>query len=223
MVIGVAAAALAGVVLHSLRRKWSFSWAKQHNPERDAHPLTARIWSALDVTPGMRVADVGAGAGYFALELARRVGDQGSVLATDRSPDAFLHLVGAKRTARLENLTVRWNWPLRFGLPRGAFDRILLVNVFPFEEHRDARSLSFLRQIAEALCPGGRAVIFADAIHTVDWRPPYGTPLARNQSTPQQIIELARGLLEVTSLEEIIAGPAEVGKLPGYLLVLARP
>lgn len=42
-----------------------------------------KIFDQIPITPGMRVADFGAGAGFFALEVARRIGNTGEVLAID--------------------------------------------------------------------------------------------------------------------------------------------
>ena len=41
---------------------------------------------ALKIPRGATVADVGAGAGYHSIRLARRVGPKGTVLATDLQP-----------------------------------------------------------------------------------------------------------------------------------------
>jgi SAM-dependent methyltransferase len=204
------------------RKKWQFTWARADNPERDGLAVTALIWKHLALSPGMRVADVGAGFGYFALKIAEVVGAEGWVLATEASPATFVRLRADAERARHGNLTARLRFPLWLGLGQGAFDRVLMVNVFPFEEGRERRSRSLLEQIARGLRANGRFVLFADAIHTTEWRPPYGTRLRRSQSTAEQIVALARDRFEVEALEEVVAGPPERGKRPGYVLSLRK-
>lgn len=62
-----------GVRLAAMERMW----------DPGTHARIARIGLA----PGMDVAEIGAGAGSIALELARRVGPNGSVYATDLKPE----------------------------------------------------------------------------------------------------------------------------------------
>ena len=63
--------------------------------DRDEREQPDRVLDALALTPGMTVADVGAGTGYFTVRLARRVGVHGHVYATEISPE-MLRLVDAR-------------------------------------------------------------------------------------------------------------------------------
>ena len=58
------------------------AWLEREEREREER--TDLLVAALDLRPGMVVADVGAGTGYVARRIARAVGAQGSVLAVDR-------------------------------------------------------------------------------------------------------------------------------------------
>lgn len=203
-------------------RKWSFHWARVDNPARDASSLTALIWKHLEIAPGMSVADVGAGFGYFSFQIAKRVGEAGHVLATDASLTTVLRLRAHHRESGLPNVSVRYNPPLWLALPRARFDRVLIVNAFPFVEGQAAKSRLLLWQIAQALRPSGRFVLFADAIHTTDWCPPFGSPLRRNQAEPEEIIDLAKRWLTPIAHERLKAGSLPPGKRPGYLLAFAK-
>src|SRR5690606_22898718 len=51
------------------RRKWSFPWARTVNPMRHESPVSRLISYHLDARPEMRIADIGAGAGYWTFRL----------------------------------------------------------------------------------------------------------------------------------------------------------
>jgi ubiquinone/menaquinone biosynthesis C-methylase UbiE len=120
------------------------------------NPLTktnraAVIVQRLDLQPGMAVLDVGCGPGRLTIPIARRVGQQGEVVAMDIQA-GMLHR--AQEKARAANLTnIRF---LEAGLGEGKlgrnqFDRSLLVTVLGEIPDREAA----LREILDALKPGG--------------------------------------------------------------------
>jgi ubiquinone/menaquinone biosynthesis C-methylase UbiE len=53
--------------------------------------LTERLFRAAGIGPGMRVLDVGCGAGHVSTLVANLVGSEGSVIGIDREPDALEH------------------------------------------------------------------------------------------------------------------------------------
>src|SRR5262245_19415727 len=72
--------------LYEATSHWSFedveSWTKVFDdPKRDAWQKPAAVVDALGLTAGMRVADIGAGTGYFSRYLAAAVGPTGAVFA----------------------------------------------------------------------------------------------------------------------------------------------
>ena len=64
------------------------------DPKRDAWQRPDDVITALELRPGMRVADLGAGTGYFSRRLSQAVGPTGTVFAVDPEPN----LVGYLRT-----------------------------------------------------------------------------------------------------------------------------
>src|SRR4051812_2628197 len=52
-------------------------------PERESEEAPSKAIEALDLKPGMAVADIGAGSGYYSSRMAKRVGATGHVYATD--------------------------------------------------------------------------------------------------------------------------------------------
>src|ERR1041385_3240740 len=57
------------------------------DPKRDAWQMPDRVVASLELAPGMTVADIGAGTGYFEARLAKAVGADGHVLALDIETD----------------------------------------------------------------------------------------------------------------------------------------
>jgi predicted methyltransferase len=62
------------------------------DPVRDEWQKPQEIIRALGIAPGMKVADVGAGTGYFSAHLSKAVGATGSVLAVEVEPNLVVHL-----------------------------------------------------------------------------------------------------------------------------------
>src|SRR5215210_1308994 len=52
-------------------------------PERENEEAPSKALDALELKPGMVVADIGAGSGYYTARMSKRVGPAGRVYATD--------------------------------------------------------------------------------------------------------------------------------------------
>src|SRR5690348_2261931 len=61
-------------------------------PEREAEEQPEKALDALNLKPGMVVADIGAGVGYMSLRMAKRVGPSGKVYANDLQPEMLVKL-----------------------------------------------------------------------------------------------------------------------------------
>ena len=86
---------------------------------------------ALKIPRGATVADVGAGAGYHSIRLARRVGPKGTVYATDVQPE-MLRMLADQRPARPASPTSSPSAAPRTtpSSPRGQVDLIMMVDVY---------------------------------------------------------------------------------------------
>lgn len=123
--------------------------------ERDREEHTTRAVELLGVTPGMVVADFGAGSGYYTERLAKKVGPTGKVLAVDIQPE-MLELLGARmRRLGLTNVELIRNAVDDPGLPAGAVDLVLMVDVY----HELSQPQIVLRRMKAALSPMGRIAI----------------------------------------------------------------
>jgi ubiquinone/menaquinone biosynthesis C-methylase UbiE len=122
---------------------------------RDGWQQPERVIAALGVRPGDRVADLGAGSGYFTLRLARAVGPEGRVYAVDVDEAMNEHLRERVARAGLSNVDVilgRFEDPL---LPDGGVDLVLVVDTYHHLEDRPA----YFRNLRRDLAPGGRVAV----------------------------------------------------------------
>jgi len=124
------------------------------DPSRDEWQRPADVIRALNLSPSMNVADIGAGTGYFSVRLARAV-PQGNVFATDIEPDMVRFLTERAEREHLPNLVARAATKEGAGLEAASVDRILIVNVWHHIDNRTA----YARNLATALRPGGKIVI----------------------------------------------------------------
>ncbi|OFW13328.1 MAG: hypothetical protein A3F70_00195 [Acidobacteria bacterium RIFCSPLOWO2_12_FULL_67_14] len=134
-------------------------------PDREAWQKPDEIMDALGIADGSAVADIGAGAGWFTIRLARRVGPNGIVYAQDVQRQMLEAI--RRRVARegLRNVETRLGSDSTPNLPGGALDAVLVVDVYPEVERR----VAFLQNLAAALTPTGRVGI-------VNYKPGSGGP-----------------------------------------------
>lgn len=123
-------------------------------PEREKEEQPRKLLEALELKPGMIVADIGAGSGYFTFRLAERVGAKGKVLAVDIQPE-MLDLIRKRAKEReLTNVEVVQGTETDPKLPAGAVDLIFMVDVY----HEFSYPWEMTTAMVKALKPGGRLV-----------------------------------------------------------------
>lgn len=115
---------------------------QEHVWERQAKraPLAERWWRLAEGRAGMRVLDAGCGPGFFTLDLARRVGPEGYVLALDVNPEAVAALHARRPPPHVRALV--WDLEAR-PPPEGGFDLVMLTDVLHHAE-RPAEMLARL-------------------------------------------------------------------------------
>jgi predicted methyltransferase len=124
-------------------------------PERLQEEEPDRALNAIGISPGARVADVGAGSGYFTVRLARRVGRQGKVYAVDIQREMLARLDRRVKAEQLTNVELVLGKEDDPGLPPSSVDLILMVDVY----HELSRPQEMLRRMRAALAPAGRLVL----------------------------------------------------------------
>jgi ubiquinone/menaquinone biosynthesis C-methylase UbiE len=124
--------------------------------EREVTLLAER----LGIGPGSVVADVGAGKGELAVELARLVGPEGRVYATELDADLRSAIAERARDAGVANVVVVEAQLESTGLPDGCCDALYMRGVY----HHLSAPEPILASIGRALKPRGRFVV-------IDFRP----------------------------------------------------
>nr|WP_239017051.1 class I SAM-dependent methyltransferase [Sphingomonas ginkgonis] len=122
---------------------------------RDRAGEAEMVMQMAGVRPGMQVADIGAGEGYYTVRLAPVVGAKGRVLAEDIVPETRDALAERVQRENLDNVAVRLGLPDDPKLPPGSFDRIFMVHMY----HEVESPYAFLWHMRDGLKRGGEAVV----------------------------------------------------------------
>jgi len=210
-VLAVCCAVLfAGTVLaqspHTHRHSFGDAekWAHVFDdPERDAWQKPHEVIQQLSLEPNARIADIGAGTGYFAARLANMV-PEGRVYAVDIEPDMVRYLGERARREKLQNLLPVAGTPDDPKLPQKV-DLILLVDVYHHIENRT----DYFRKLRAFLRPGGRIAIIDFKLDS-----PEGPPRAARVGPEAVVAEMAAAGYAVA---------AEHAFLPRQYFLIFRP
>lgn len=123
--------------------------------QRDDLGEAKAVMDLAGIKPGMSVADIGAGEGYYTVRLSERVGSKGRVLAEDIDPNAMERLGRRVEHERLDNISIRTGTPEDARLPADSFDRIVMVHMY----HEVSEPYAFLWYLRPALKTGGQVVV----------------------------------------------------------------
>ena len=122
---------------------------------RDRVGEAEQVMELAGVRPGMSVADVGAGEGYYTVRLAPAVGPKGRVLAEDIVPEVRDQLSDRVQRERLDNVAVKLGTAENPMLPAGSFDRVFLVHMY----HEVQAPYAFLWHMRDGVKAGGLVVV----------------------------------------------------------------
>lgn len=135
-------------------------WSDKSAVIRDwLHEPTAAMIEMADVRPGMRVLDIAAGAGDQTLDLAKRVGPTGCVLATDLSPVILEFAKSRAQSAGYNNVETQVADGESLRVADASFDAVVCRLGLMFYPNPGQNA----REIFRALKPGGSActVVFS--------------------------------------------------------------
>jgi precorrin-6B methylase 2 len=128
-------------------------WLERGSREREERPDL--LLAALDLKPGMAVADIGAGTGYYSWQIAARIGETGRVQAVDVQPQMIALLKERMQQRGVRNVLPVLGSPTDTGLAPASVDLALMVDVYHELDH----PREILDSIMRALRPGGRLVL----------------------------------------------------------------
>lgn len=159
----LAVVALAGVL--AAQQPWN----------RDFDEDMKRLVPILDLQAGRVVADIGAGGGELSVRLARQVGPEGRVYATEMEKGRMERIRKRAEDAGLKNVDVLEAHATRTNLPESCCDAIVIRNVYHHFDDPAAMNKSLLA----SLKPGGRLAI-------IDFSPNRGRPTAASAKDRDQ-------------------------------------
>jgi len=184
----------------AVREAWTGQYISMlERDSRDAMQMPDEIMAALALRPGERVADVGAGSGYFTLRVAHAVGETGKVWAVDIRQEMLDHIAGRVAEAGLTNVELRCVPADDPQLPPGGVDTILMVDTMHYVEDRAA----YGRKLRAGLAPGGRLVVI-DFRYDPDAQREFAPP--PRQQVPRAVLDadLAAAGLKVVAAHDFL-------------------
>ncbi len=135
--------------MHYTGADWLLRESRQREEDCDT------MLRELHVRPGMTVCDMGCGNGFYALQMAELVGEQGTVLAVDIQPEMLRLLQARAAEAGHQNIEETLGTSSDPKLPPNKVDLILCVDVY----HELSHPKEMLAAMRRALKPNGRLVL----------------------------------------------------------------
>ena len=169
---------------------------------RDQKGEAERVMRRLGIAPGVRVADVGAGDGYYTVRLARRLGPSAAIHAQDVKAEYLKGLEARLRREGIKTVKLVLGAPRDPKLPPASIDVAILSHMY----HEIENPYEFLYRLRPALAPNGRVGIIDNDRPTQD----HGTPPALLRC---ELAAVGYRQVEFASLT-----PAD-----GYLAIFAPP
>ena len=123
-------------------------------PEREREERPSLLLKALRLRPGMVVADIGAGSGYFTFRISPLVGPTGKVIAVDIQPEMLAIMRRRIREKDIRNVQLVRGTATDPKLQPRSVDLILMVDVY----HEFSHPYEMTVAMVKALKPGGRMV-----------------------------------------------------------------
>ncbi len=119
-------------------------------PDRDGKLQIGRVMKLLGIGPGKRVADIGAGSGWFTVRAARKVGPTGTVFAEDINPAAMTFIDQRAAKEKLKNVQTVLGTTDDPKLPPESVDAVLILKTY----HEFGRPVELMERVRRALRPG---------------------------------------------------------------------
>jgi rhodanese-related sulfurtransferase/precorrin-6B methylase 2 len=189
---------------------------KKGEVRRDERQRVDDVFAALGVKPGARVADIGAGWGYFMVRLAKAVGPTGRVMAIEAEAKSLAKLRERVEREGLTNVDVIEGTQRDTRLAARSIDAALIVNAY----HEMPEYGTILSQIRQALTPTGNLVI-VEPLETLKRQEPREEQTKRHIIAAHHVVqELREAGFGIASLQDPFI---RRGTIDEEWLVVARP
>ena len=169
---------------------------------RDANGEAKRVMDRLGIGPGLSVADIGAGEGYYTVRLARRLGSSGTLYAQDIKTNYLKRLEVRLKQEGIREVSLVRGMSNDPKLMPNSVDIALLSHVY----HEIENPYEFFYRLRPALAADARV-----AIIDVD-RP------TQDHGTPPALLRCELEAVGYRQIDFISLAPAD-----GYLAVFAPP
>ncbi len=205
------------VLAFPTNRLWQEFWFPIDNAPRDGLEAPALVRRMLDARPGMQIADVGAGGGYFSFRFARDVGARGHVWSIDIDGRATSKIAWEAHARGVSNLTAVRVRRGELGLDDLTLDAVAMLETGALNICEPGNKVHYLEQIARALRPQGHFV-FHEVTADAGNRDVSGDARGCRTSTADEVIALARPYFDLVRREDVSTG--DVWR--AYILLLRR-
>ncbi len=172
---------LSAEEMHRLHQNSKAYIAFLEDPKRDEYQKPHEVIMALDLKDGERVADIGAGSGYFAFRMARHVGAAGRVYAVDVNPDMIIHMNRAIRDVGATNVTTILAPPDDPLLADQSVDRFFICDTW----HHIENQTKYLGLMKKMLKPNGQVVMIDFQKRELPVGPPLEMKIAKEDLIAQ--------------------------------------
>ena len=169
---------------------------------RDRFGEAERVMNQVGIRPGMRVADIGAGDGYYTVRLARRLASTGTIYAEDVKAEYLAGLEARLKREGISGVTLILGEPGDPKLPPAAIDVAILAHMY----HEIANPYEFLYRLWPSLAPQARiAIVDLDKA-------------TQHHGTPPALLRCELAAVGYRQVDFAVLTPAD-----GYLAVFIPP
>ncbi len=169
---------------------------------RDANGEAERVMDHLGIRPGIRVADIGAGDGYYTVRLARRLGPSATIYAEDVTAEYLKGLEARLVREGIASVKLVLGAPRDPKLPPASTDVAILSHMY----HEIENPYEFLYRLRPALAPNARVGIIDN------------DRLTQDHGTPPALLRCELAAVGYRQVDFVSLAPAE-----GYLAVFMPP
>ena len=169
---------------------------------RDGHGEAERVMDRLGIKPPQRVADIGAGLGYYTVRIARRLGSGATIYATDVKAEYLDRLRARLAREGITGVTRILGLPRDPRLPLHSVDVAILSHMY----HEIENPYEFLYRLQPSLATGAQVGI-------IDTDRP-----TQRHGTPPALLRCELAAVGYRQLDFVWLAPAD-----GYLAVFTPP